>query len=238
MGTIGRERAGAHGPAKPSDRVLRILALNAATANHRRHGQPSLAEFDPVSTIGYIQPQRHALLIKLPEAQCSRIRLYSVTMTSRAIMSGEIPWHHALRNQVAPAQLSITALPCIAQRTQVGLHLRLPPHMHHGNFGRPRSHRQHQRIRLHRAFHRNPASSPLRAGFCSRICPAGNVRSKPAYTVTPSGTRSKSRNEGPPLREAGFAGRNYGQIRQPRPRPRAEMNGGLVRSFFMIATQT
>ena len=198
-------------PAQPSDRVLRILALDAATADHRRHGQPSLAEFDPVSAVGYIQPQRHALRIKLPEAQRGRIRLYPIAMARRAIVGGEVPWHHALRNQVAPAQLSIAALPRIAQRTQVGRHLRLPPHMHHGNFGRRRSQRQHQRILLHRAFHRNPAAAPLRPGGLQRDSACGQRPFETRVHRHPIRHSQQIKKRGPALREACFAGRDYGQ---------------------------
>ena len=240
MGTMGREvraHMRLHSPAT----VLRVRAIDSAMGDDRRHGQLSLAEFDPVSAVGYIQPQRHTLRIKLPEAQRSRIRLYPVAMASRAIMGGEVPWHHPFRNQVAPAQVSIAALPRIAQRTQAGRHLRLPPHMHGGDFGRRRCQRQHQRILLHRAFHRNPAAAPLPPLACSGIPPVGNVRSKPAYTVTPSGTRSKSRNEGP------FCARLVSlaatTVKPPTEAALCRKNDRRViaisyRSFVMIATRT
>ena len=126
MGAMGRVGRAHIALAKRGDAVDGGLVGDAVTGDDGGHGENALAEFNAVSAVGHVEPERDAFRIELPEAEGARVGLHSVCVTELAVEGGEIPGQHALGNDVAPAEIAVAALPGVAEHFQLWRRLGLP----------------------------------------------------------------------------------------------------------------
>ncbi len=71
----------------------------------------------PDAAAAHVRPQADALRIGLPEAERVRARAHAVRVRHAPVGRREVPGHDAVGNEAAPFEVSVAALPRIAERS-------------------------------------------------------------------------------------------------------------------------
>ena len=89
-----------------------------------RHLEDTVAEPDAVAAIGDVEPEGDALFVELPEAEGAGVGADAVAVgfacLIQAFVGGEVPGEDAFRDEGAPGELAVAALPGVTEDEEVG----------------------------------------------------------------------------------------------------------------------
>ena len=129
QGTARQPRLRAHCTAEAPGCGRGWLLGLASICNYRSNVESALSQLHRVAAIAYIEPERHALGIRLPETEGGGTGLDAIAVEFFAVEGEKIPRHNAVGNKPAPLQVAIAALPLVAEKPKIAGNAETPAQM-------------------------------------------------------------------------------------------------------------
>src|SRR5580658_1824901 len=122
----------AHLAAQSSNRFLSLFAGPAPVGDNRGCMEIPRTEQNTATGVADVEPKRNALCVHLPETEGASAGLHTVAVGNSVAVGREVPGKRALRDYAAPGQVTVAALPCIAENQHVGGGPRTPSEVNAG----------------------------------------------------------------------------------------------------------